>query len=95
VTIRTLALLALAALILAACATQPPPSTTAPGFWLGCLHGLIAPFSLVASLFRDVRIYAFPNDGGWYDLGFYLGVAGAVGGGINVTLRRGPSSPTA
>jgi hypothetical protein len=51
-------------LMLAACATQPPPATAdAPGFWLGFVHGLIAPFSLIAGLFRDVRIYAYPNAG--------------------------------
>jgi len=41
-------------------------------------------FSLVASLFSDVRIYAFPNAGGWYDTGYVLGVclsyAGTCGG---------------
>ena len=93
---RTLAILVLAALALAACATQPAPSVAdAPGFWHGLLHGMIAPFSLIASLFWDVRIYAFPNDGGWYDFGYYLGIAGTLGGGIRITLRRGPSSPTA
>jgi hypothetical protein len=83
------------ALLLAACATQPAAAANAPGFWLGLLHGTIAPFSLIASLFWDVRIYAFPNDGGWYDFGYYLGIAGTLGGGIRITLRRGPSSPTA
>ena len=93
---RTLAILVLAALALAACATQPAPSVAdAPGFWLGLLHGMIAPFSLIASLFWEVRIYAFPNAGGWYDLGYYLGIAGTLGGGIKITLQRGPSSPTA
>jgi hypothetical protein len=82
-------------LLLAACATQPTAVAAAPGFWLGLLHGLIAPFSLIASLFWDVRIYAFPNDGGWYDFGYYLGIAGAMGGGINITFRRGRSSSTA
>ena len=56
---------------------------------------IIAPFALIASLFSDARIYAFPNAGGWYDLGYYLGIAGALGGGIKITLQRGPSSPTA
>jgi hypothetical protein len=86
---RNPAILVFAALALAACATQPPPpGGDLPGFWLGFVHGVIAPFSLIASLFRDVRIYAFPNAGGWYDLGYFLGVAGALGGGVNVTIRR-------
>jgi hypothetical protein len=83
-------------LVLAACATQPPPTTAdAPGFWLGFVHGLIAPFSLIASLFRDVRIYAYPNAGGWYDFGYYLGIAGALGGGVTITVRTRPLPPTA
>jgi len=44
-----------------------------PGFWMGLLHGFIVPGSLIASIWNDVRIYAFPNNGGWYDLGFTLG----------------------
>jgi hypothetical protein len=84
------------AVTLAARATQPAPSVAdAPGFWLGLLHGLIAPFSLIASLFRDVRIYAYPNAGGWYDFGYYLGIAGTLGGGVTITVRTRPSSPTA
>jgi hypothetical protein len=52
-----------------------------PGFWLGLLHGLIAPFAFLVSLFSDhVRMYAFPNVGRWYDFGFLLGM-GAWGGG--------------
>jgi hypothetical protein len=84
---RALPILVLAGLALAACATQPTPTGgDAPGFWLGFVHGVIAPFSLIASLFREVRLYAFPNGGGWYDLGFLLGIAGALGGGAKVTI---------
>lgn len=77
-----------AALVLAACATQPTQVVAgAPGFWHGLLHGIIAPFALIASLFTDVRIYAVPNSGWWYDLGFYLGIAGAAGGGSHYVRR--------
>jgi len=38
-------------------------------------HGFIIVFSLITSLFTDIRIYAFPNSGGWYDYGFFIGVA--------------------
>jgi len=38
-------------------------------------------FSLIGSIFTDVRIYAFPNSGGWYDFGFFLGAASFLGGG--------------
>ena len=86
-TARNLVLLSAIAVGLAACATQPPPAASAPGFWSGLVQGFIAPFALIASLFTDVRIYAFPNAGGWYDLGYFLGIAGVLGGGVNVTVR--------
>lgn len=78
---KHLPLIALGLLLgLASCATQPIPAPTAPGFILGLLHGLIAPFALIGHLFdHDIRMYAFPNAGGWYDFGFFLGV-GALGG---------------
>ena len=65
-----------AAVVLSGCAGQPPPpGTELPGFWWGLVHGIIAPFALIAEIFTDVRIYEFPNKGGWYDLGFMLGVS--------------------
>jgi hypothetical protein len=70
-------------LALAACASQPAAAAAsgAPGFWWGLLHGWIAPFALVGHIFdHDIRVYAFPNSGGWYDFGFLLGV-GMLGGG--------------
>jgi hypothetical protein len=69
-------------LALASCATQPvPASYDPPGFFLGLLHGFIALFSLIGSIFWDIRVYAFPNSGGWYDFGFVLGAALFFGGG--------------
>jgi hypothetical protein len=63
-------------LTLAGCAHQPKPVLEdAPGFLMGLWHGWIAPWSLIASLFTDVRVYAFPNTGFWYDAGFLLGVS--------------------
>lgn len=60
-------------LLLAGCATQPAAQATAPGFFAGFLHGLVAIGALFASLFWDVRIYAYPNSGFGYDLGFAIG----------------------
>lgn len=67
------------ALALAACAATQDwsaVSPAAPGFLLGLWHGFIFPVAWVVSLFTDkVAIYAVPNDGGWYDFGYFLGVA--------------------
>ena len=72
-------LLALAAfLALTACAATQATDTvspTAPGFWLGLWHGFIFPVAWVVSLFAPkVAVYAVPNDGGWYDFGYFLGI---------------------
>jgi hypothetical protein len=69
--------------VLVSCASQPlaEHGPDMPGFLFGLLHGAISPFALVASAFTDVRIYAFPNAGGWYDLGFVLRCAVIFGGG--------------
>jgi hypothetical protein len=71
-----------AALVVSSCAYQPEPSAyDPPGFWMGLLHGFFIPFSFIGSLFADVRIYAFPNSGIWYDFGFLLGASTFLGGG--------------
>ena len=71
------------ALVLASCATQPTPSAhDPPGFLLGFIHGFLSLFSLIGSFFWDIRVYAFPNGGRWYDVGFVLGAScffGAIG----------------
>ena len=67
---------------IASCATQPTPNAyDPPGFLMGIVHGFCILFSLIGSIFTDVRIYAFPNAGGWYDFGFFLGAAFLLGGG--------------
>lgn len=77
-----LACLVLGAIVLQACATQPPPEALRPpGFLLGLVHGFLILFGFIGSLFTDYRIYAYPNSGGWYDFGFLLGAMAFLGGG--------------
>jgi hypothetical protein len=68
----------LASLALSACAATEAPTAiapAAPGFWLGLWHGFIFPVAWVVSLFvPSVAIYAVPNNGGWYDFGYFLGI---------------------
>jgi len=72
-------------LLLAACARQAPDAVSqamgTPNFLYGVWHGFIFPFAWVISLFMpDVAVYAVPNNGGWYDFGFFLGIT-VLGGG--------------
>lgn len=68
----------LAPLALTACAaTQASDAVApaAPGFLLGLWHGFIFPVAWLVSLFSSkVAIYAVPNNGGWYDFGYFLGI---------------------
>ena|SRR5665811_476421 len=61
------------------------------GFLGGLLHGFIAPFDLIAMLFRnDITVYAPNNNGAWYAFGFLLGSGGwGFLGGKGSSKRRG------
>lgn len=90
---RRLAALTIA-LLLAACAKQVGSAVApaAPGFLWGVWHGFIFPVAWVLSLFMpDVAIYAVPNNGGWYDFGYFVGVVflgvGARSGGTRIVYR--------
>jgi hypothetical protein len=64
-------------LLLAACAQQVASTVKpgAPGFLLGLWHGFIFPVAFILSLFmKDVAVYAVPNDGLLYNLGFLIGI---------------------
>ena len=66
---------------LASCASQPSPDAyDPPGFFSGLIHGFLIVFSFIGSLFTDVRIYSFPNSGGWYDFGYLIGASMFLGG---------------
>jgi hypothetical protein len=82
--------LALAALtMLAACAAHQTPAgvdPNGPGFLLGLWHGFVFPVAWFVSLVMpDVAVYAVPNNGGWYDFGFFLGIVV-----FGVGAHRGP-----
>ncbi len=75
--IRRLAPLFMATAMLSACAQQAAGTVKpeAPGFLLGLWHGFIFPVAWVLSLIvPDIAVYAVPNNGGWYDFGFFIGV---------------------
>lgn len=97
---RTRIVIALAALVLlSACAKQTLPGAVdpaAPGFLLGLWHGFIFPVAWFASLvIPDVAVYAVPNNGGWYDFGYFLGICvfgvGANRGTKTVVYRDRPA----
>ena len=87
-------LLALAAILaLSACAaTQQADAVaaSAPGFLLGLWHGFIFPVAWLVSLFSDsVAVYAVPNNGGWYDFGYFIGIVFiGVGARKSTTVTR-------
>jgi len=79
---------------LAACARQAPDAVSqaadAPNFLYGLWHGFIFPFAWIVSLFDpDAAVYAVPNNGGWYDFGFFLGITVLGGGSWFSSKRRG------
>ena len=82
-TLAAVTVLAIGAL--GACASQPAGAAGTPAFWSGLWHGIVAPIAFIVSLFNeDVRMYAFPNAGRWYDFGFLLGIS-CWGGGAAAT----------
>ena len=66
------------AFALSACAATQAADAVAPGtpgFLYGLWHGFIFPVAWIVSLFTDkVAVYAVPNNGGWYDFGYFLGI---------------------
>lgn len=70
-------LVLLAVTALAACARQPVDSsqiTGDPGFLYGLFHGFTIFFAFIGSFFTDYEIYAYPNSGWPYNLGYLIGV---------------------
>jgi len=68
---------------LSGCAYQPSGalSPSGPGFWLGLWQASSHRLASWVAFLSDHRIYAFPNAGVIYDLGFLLGLSAWGGGG--------------
>ncbi len=50
----------------------------APDFIMGLWHGIVAPFTLIVRFFLDIKMYANPTGSFGYDIGFLLGLIGAI-----------------
>lgn len=87
---RVLVLAALALSLSACLATEAPSAINplGPGFWLGVWHGFIFPVAFIVSLFTDdIAVYAVPNNGTWYDFGYFVGIV-FLGVGARSSRRR-------
>ena len=64
------------------------PGAKPAGFWAGLWHGLVSPITFWVSVFKSgVRMYEVHNRGPLYDLGFFMGISAAVGGGGSSASR--------
>ena len=92
-------LMAVLLVIIAGCAPGPNPAVNTPNeqgrvatVWLGLWHGIIAPVTLIISIYdKTVHMYDVHNDGAWYNFGFLLGVGvffGALGATAGSSSRR-------
>lgn len=86
-------LLVLLFFFLSACTAEPQQVESCvqgepAGFFMGIWHGVIAPITFILSIFfESIEVYAKNNTGGWYDLGFLIGV-GAFSGGAGRASRK-------
>lgn len=87
---RILTIVAIA-FALAACVAKQPGSVinpAAPGFLEGLWHGFVFPVAFIVSLFTDdIAVYNVPNNGVWYDAGFFCGIC-FLGVGARHSKRR-------
>ena len=87
---RLLILIPLAFALAACVATEAPSAVTptGPGFLLGVWHGFAFPVTFIISLFTDdIAVYQVPNNGGWYDFGYFIGIC-FLGVGARSSKRR-------
>jgi hypothetical protein len=86
---KKIIMLALVGLVLSGCTFAGDSSALTagtPGFLMGIWHGIIAPYTLIVRFFLDIKMYAIPNTGIGYDVGFLLGIIGAIPLGWLATL---------
>lgn len=82
-------LLALISILLTGCTFAGDSSALTegtPGLLMGIWHGIVAPYTLIVRFFLDIKMYAMPNSGLGYDVGFLLGIIGAIPLGWLATL---------
>lgn len=88
---KRVALILAASLALSACVatmSQSAVQPEAPGFLLGVWHGFAFPVTFIVSLFvSDIAIYAVPNNGHFYDFGYFVGIC-FLGVGARSSRRR-------
>ena len=87
---RAFLVLGLAMALTACIATQAPTAVnpTSPGFLEGVWHGFIFPVAWIVSLFtNDIAVYQVPNNGGWYDFGYFVGIC-FLGVGARTSKRK-------
>ena len=81
------------ALVLAGCVAKQSMNAvnpTAPGFLEGLWHGFIFPIAWIVSLFTDdIAVYSVPNNGAWYDFGYFIGICFLGVGARTSRKRRG------
>ena len=78
--IAIILLVAILCLAMTGCVPHNTPSGDPAGFFTGIWNGWIAPFTLIASMFSDVRMYEINNTGFFYELGFYMAIISGFGG---------------
>lgn len=79
--LKKITLISLVILVLGGCTFAGDSSTFTqgtPGFLMGIWHGIIAPYTLIVRFFLEIEMYAIPNSGLPYDVGFLLGIIGAI-----------------
>jgi len=87
--ILKISLLSLSLILLSACTfagDSTPWITGTPGFLMGVWHGMVAPYTLIVRFFLEIKMYAIPNSGFGYDIGFLVGILAALPIGWVATL---------